>query len=139
MADALRDRDEEVRGLREEVRLLREAKEVSTRKEREWEERWRYRTKDMVVSLLHELSRPDNLDSADKETLNDEIIAQNLELTSLSQQNLELRSDNANLVQRWLDKMNLTADEMNVEFEKENTQKQEREDFQKGGKEKEKR
>jgi hypothetical protein len=139
MADALRDRDEEVRGLREEVRLLREAKEVSTRKEREWEERWRYRTKDMEVSLLHELSRPDNLDSADKETLNDEIIAQNLELTSLSQQNLELRSDNANLVQRWLDKMNLTADEMNVEFEKENTQKQEREDFQKGGKEKEKR
>jgi hypothetical protein len=78
-------------------------------------------------------------DNADKETLNDEIIAQNLELTSLSQQNLELRSDNANLVQRWLDKMNLTADEMNVEFEKENTQKQEREDFQKGGKEKEKR
>jgi hypothetical protein len=49
MADALRDRDEEVRGMREEVRLLREAKEASAKKEREWEERWRYRTKDMEV------------------------------------------------------------------------------------------
>jgi hypothetical protein len=80
--------------------------------------------------------------SADIKTLNDEIIAQNLELTSLSQQNLELRSDNAHLVQRWLDKMNLTADEMNVEFEKENAEVQRKEgegDFQKGGKEKEKR
>lgn len=75
--------------------------------------------------------------------MNDEIIAQNLELTSLSQQNLELRSDNAQLVQRWLDKMNLTADEMNVEFEKENAEAQRKEgvegDFRKGGKEKEKR
>lgn len=51
MADALRDRDEEVRGMREEVRLLRDAKETSTKKEREWEERWRYRTKDMEVRL----------------------------------------------------------------------------------------
>jgi hypothetical protein len=70
--------------------------------------------------------------------LNDEIIAQNLELASLSQQNLELKSDNANLVQRWLDKMNLTADEMNVEFEKEKKGQVEG-DFQKGGKEKERR
>ena len=52
MADALRDRDEEVRGMREEVRLLREAKEASAKKEREWEERWRYRTKDMEVGLF---------------------------------------------------------------------------------------
>jgi len=51
MADALRDRDEEVRGMREEVRLLRDAKEASTKKEREWEERWRYRTKDMEVRI----------------------------------------------------------------------------------------
>lgn len=50
MADALRDRDEEVRGLREEVRQLREARETSTRKEREWDERWKFRTKDMEVS-----------------------------------------------------------------------------------------
>ena len=52
MADALRDRDEEVRGMREEVRLLRDAKEASIKKEREWEERWRYRTKDMEVGLF---------------------------------------------------------------------------------------
>lgn len=50
MADALRDRDEEVRGLREEVRLLRDSKDISGRKEREWDERWKYRTKDMEVS-----------------------------------------------------------------------------------------
>lgn len=51
MADALRDRDEEVRGMREEVRLLREAKEAAIKRDREWEERWKYRTKDMEVSL----------------------------------------------------------------------------------------
>jgi hypothetical protein len=53
------------------------------------------------------------------QTLNDEINAQDLEITSLAQQNAALRADNANLVQRWLDKMNLTAEEMNDEFEKE--------------------
>ena len=51
MADALRDRDEEVRGMREEVRLLREAKEAAIKRDREWEERWKDRTKDMEVSL----------------------------------------------------------------------------------------
>lgn len=53
------------------------------------------------------------------QTLNDEIITQNLEIASLARQNAELNADNANLVQRWLDKMNLTADEMNQDFEKE--------------------
>jgi hypothetical protein len=56
MADALRDRDEEVRGLREEVRLLRGAKEVSVRKDREWEERWKYRTKDMEVGARSQMA-----------------------------------------------------------------------------------
>ena len=56
MADALRDRDEEVRGMREEVRLLREAKEAAIKRDREWEERWKYRTKDMEVSF--EACRP---------------------------------------------------------------------------------
>jgi hypothetical protein len=51
MADALRDRDEEVRGLREEVRELREAREKARGKEREWEERWKMREGDLVVSL----------------------------------------------------------------------------------------
>lgn len=70
--------------------------------------------------------------------MNDEIITQNLEISALSQQNAELRTDNANLVQRWLDKMNLTADEMNVEFEKEKKEADQKEtgDFQKGGKDK---
>lgn len=49
MADSLRDRDEEVRGLREEVRLLRDAKDASGRREREWEERWKLRNKDLEV------------------------------------------------------------------------------------------
>lgn len=68
------------------------------------------------------------------QTLNDEIIAQDLEITSLAQQNAALKADNANLVQRWLDKMNLTADEMNDEFEKEHATSQDKGDFQNGGK-----
>ena len=43
----------------------------------------------------------------------------NLELTSVTQRNVALQADNASLLQRWIDKMNLTADEMNQEFEKE--------------------
>lgn len=49
MADALRDRDEEVRGLREEVRELRDARDGGTRRERNWEERWRMRDEDVKV------------------------------------------------------------------------------------------
>lgn len=35
------------------------------------------------------------------------------------QRNTALQTDNASLLQRWLDKMNLTAEEMNADFEKE--------------------
>ena len=49
LSDALRDRDEEVRGLREEVRELREARDAGERRERDWEDRWKARTKDMEV------------------------------------------------------------------------------------------
>lgn len=52
LSDALRDRDEEVRGLHEEVRELREAKEGSQRRERDWDERWKMRTRDMEVSRI---------------------------------------------------------------------------------------
>lgn len=51
MADSLRDRDEEVRGLREEVRELRDARDGGTRRERNWEERWRMRDEDVKVSM----------------------------------------------------------------------------------------
>jgi hypothetical protein len=40
-------------------------------------------------------------------------------LTSVTQRNNALQTDNASLLQRWIDKMNLTAEEMNEEFEKE--------------------
>jgi septal ring factor EnvC (AmiA/AmiB activator) len=50
LSDALRDRDEEVRGLREEVRELRDARDAVLRREREWDERWKARTRDMEVS-----------------------------------------------------------------------------------------
>jgi hypothetical protein len=43
----------------------------------------------------------------------------NLEITSITQRNTALQADNASLLQRWLDKMNLTAEEMNEEFERE--------------------
>ncbi|WWC85836.1 uncharacterized protein L201_000703 [Kwoniella dendrophila CBS 6074] len=100
MADALRDRDEEVKGLRDELRELRDQRDQAYRKDRDWEEKWRVRNKDM-------------------ETLNDEVLSLNLELTSLAEQNQLLRIDNGNLLQRWIDKMNLTAEEMNNEFENE--------------------
>lgn len=56
-----------------------------------------------------------------QQTLNDELLSLNLELTNVTQRNSALQADNAALLQRWLDKMNLTAEEMNVEFEKEAT------------------
>lgn len=50
MADALRDRDEEVRGLREEVRELRDARDSGARRERNLEERYKMREEDVKVS-----------------------------------------------------------------------------------------
>ena len=73
--------------------------------------------------------------------MNDELISQNIEISALTQRNAALQADNAGLLQRWLDKMNLTADRMNVEFEKEaavkGKKKEGRED-EEGAKEKEK-
>ncbi|WWD22520.1 hypothetical protein CI109_107013 [Kwoniella shandongensis] len=108
MADSLRDRDEEVRGLREEARELRDQRDNAYRKERDWEERWKVRTKDM-------------------EALSDELISQNLEISSLEQQVIDLKTDNAQLLQRWIDKMNSTAEEMNAAFEEEQAEAREKE------------
>ena len=55
----------------------------------------------------------------ENQTLNDEVITQNIEISALTQRNTALQADNSGLLQRWLDKMNLTAEEMNVEFENE--------------------
>jgi hypothetical protein len=52
----------------------------------------------------------------------------NLELTNVTARNSSLQADNAALLQRWLDKMNLQADEMNDDFETET------EDFRRGEK-----
>lgn len=42
-----------------------------------------------------------------------------MEINGLTQRNSALQADNASLLQRWLDKMNMTVDEMNDEFERE--------------------
>jgi predicted nucleic acid-binding Zn-ribbon protein len=52
LSDALRDRDEEVRGLREEVRELRETRDGGLRREKDLEDRLRARTKDMEVDSI---------------------------------------------------------------------------------------
>ncbi|KAK8845570.1 hypothetical protein IAR55_006285 [Kwoniella newhampshirensis] len=111
MADSLRDRDEDVRGLKEEVRELRDQRDASYRKERDWEERWKVRTKDL-------------------EALSDELISQNLEISSLEQQVLDLKTDNAHLLQRWIDKMNSTAEEMNAAFEEEQAETRDKENIE---------
>ena len=51
--------------------------------------------------------------------LNDEVLTLNLELNAITQRNAALQADNASLLQRWIDKMNMTAEEMNEEFERE--------------------
>jgi hypothetical protein len=43
----------------------------------------------------------------------------NIEVSALTQRNTALQADNAAILQRWIDKMNLTAEEMNEDFEKE--------------------
>jgi len=73
------------------------------------------------------------------QTLHDEILSQQIEISGLGQRNAALQADNASLLQRWLDKMNLTADEMNAEFEREassnsNSKDDKKEDFRVGGK-----
>lgn len=75
--------------------------------------------------------------------LNDELLSLNLEVNAVTSRNNALQADNASLLQRWIDKMNLTAEEMNDEFEKEaqttvkaktNGDKGEKGDFRAGGK-----
>jgi septation ring formation regulator EzrA len=52
MADTLRDRDEEVRRLSEEVRVVTESKERLLRRDREWEERWKMKEADVQVGCV---------------------------------------------------------------------------------------
>jgi hypothetical protein len=47
------------------------------------------------------------------------LLSLTLELNTVTQRNSALQADNAQLLQRWIDKMNLTAEEMNEEFEQE--------------------
>jgi len=50
-------------------------------------------------------------------------MSQNIEISALTQRYMALQADNAGLLQRWLDKMNLTAEEMNEDFENEAAKK----------------
>nr|ODN87611.1 hypothetical protein L203_03390 [Cryptococcus depauperatus CBS 7841] len=100
LADALRERDEEVMNLRDQVRSLKNVQEKSAQNEKQWEEKWKLREEDI-------------------QTMADEIMSLNLELSAVTARNEALLIDNSNLLQRWLDKMNFDADMMNDEFEKE--------------------
>jgi hypothetical protein len=55
--------------------------------------------------------------------LQDEIMTHTIEVSALTQKNQALQNDNASLLQRWIDKMNLTAEELNASFEKEQSAK----------------
>ncbi|ODN88078.1 hypothetical protein L198_06836 [Cryptococcus wingfieldii CBS 7118] len=99
-AELLRERDEEVMNLRDEMRNLRDARDRLERKDQEWEQRWKAREVDMV-------------------TLSDEVMSLNLEISGISKREKALMADNANLLQRWIDKMNSQADMMNEDFERE--------------------
>ena len=59
--------------------------------------------------------------------MNDEILSLNVEVSAISHTNDLLKIDNANLLQRWLDKMNLAAEEMNHDFEREATEHDDKE------------
>lgn len=47
------------------------------------------------------------------QNLNDDLAALTLEVTQLEQRNTDLRKDNASLLSRWIDKMNLEAEKLN--------------------------
>ncbi|KZW02089.1 ATG16-domain-containing protein [Exidia glandulosa HHB12029] len=47
------------------------------------------------------------------QNLNDDLTALTLEIGQLEQRNADLRKDNASLLSRWIDKMNLEADKLN--------------------------
>lgn len=51
LVDSLREKDDHVRLLEEEVRALSEVKMRGSRKEKEWEERWKMREVDVQVSV----------------------------------------------------------------------------------------
>lgn len=51
--------------------------------------------------------------------LHDELLAVNLELSLQVERNKALEGDNASLLQRWIDKMNDRAEQMNEQFEQE--------------------
>lgn len=52
MADSLRERDDEVRALMEDLRDVRGERDAAVRKDKEWGARWTHRTNDMEVRLF---------------------------------------------------------------------------------------